>query len=383
MKILSTSDTYLPRVGGGEYHVHYLNRELGRMGHDVTLVTTEPGPAEERVIRVPYNGIASLPRIWRALWRASEGVDVVHAHYSYRLAFVAATVAFVRRVPFVVTQHGLGLLPQVNAPFFYDLAFRAWRCWSMAVARVVISTSDDLSVDIRALGFGAKIVHVPNGYDPEKFVPLPPPPPGPPLILAVRRLVPKNGIQYMVAAMPAILERFPGARFVSVGGGRMEKEIAALAAEFGVERSVEFQGPKSHDELSHLYAAAHVVAIPSTAESTSLACIEAMAMGKVVVASRVGGLVELLGAGEERGYLARLTDTEHCDYDAPLRIAPEKIGRLADAVIRALERPDEAAAKARAAAAYAPEHFAWPIVARETAAAFDRARGRDRTGRES
>jgi glycosyltransferase involved in cell wall biosynthesis len=367
MKILSTSDTYLPRLGGGEYHVHYLNRELARMGHDVTLLTTEPGPAgEEKVLRVPYKGVFSLPVIWSALWRASKGVDVIHAHYSYRLACVAAGVAFLRRIPLVVTQHGLGLLPQAGAPLWQDLVFRVWRRVGMTVATTVISTSDDLSIDIRALGFGGKIVHIPNGYDPEQFRPLPPPPAGTQTILAVRRLVPKNGIQYMVAALPAILKRFPGARFVSVGGGRLQDEIEGLARDLGVHGSIEFLGPKSHDELADLYAAANVVVIPSTAESTSLSCIEAMALRRPIVASRVGGLVELIGANDERGYLARITDTEHCDYEAPLKIAPEKIQRLADAVIRALEHPDEALAKAGAAAAYAPGHFAWPVVAKRT-----------------
>lgn len=367
MKILSTSDTYLPRLGGGEYHVHYLNRELMRMGHDVALLTTEPGPVgDDRVVRVLYKGMMSLPAIWSALWRASKGVDVIHAHYSYRLACVAAGVAFLRRIPLIVTQHGLGLLPQAGAPLWQDFVFRVWRRVGMTVATTVISTSDDLSIDIRALGFGKKIVHIPNGYDPEKFRPLPPPPAGAKTILAVRRLVPKNGIQYMVAALPAILKKFPDVRFVSVGGGRLESEIAALATELGVRDNIEFLGPKSHDELADLYAAANVVVIPSTAESTSLSCIEAMALRRPIVASRVGGLVELIGANDERGYLARITDTEHCDYEAPLKIASEKIQRLADAVIRALEHPDEALAKAEAAAAYAPGHFAWPVVAKRT-----------------
>ncbi len=46
MKILMTSDTYLPRLGGGEHHVHYLLRELRKLGEEVTFLTTEQGSDE-------------------------------------------------------------------------------------------------------------------------------------------------------------------------------------------------------------------------------------------------------------------------------------------------------------------------------------------------
>ncbi len=371
MKILMTSDTFLPRLGGGEYHVWYLMRELRRQGHDVRLYTTEPGNDEaddDGTMRLSYRGVRSLPSILRSLWNAADGVDLIHSHYSYRLGFLAAIVACLRRVPFVVTQHGLGLLPQAKAPLWQRIPFRVWRWWNMRVARVVVSTSDDLSVDIRALGFGSKIVHIPNGYDDARFMPLPAPPPhgDAPVILTVRRLVPKNGIQYLIAALPRIRERFPNVRYVCVGDGRLATDIRELATALGVIDRITFLGESGHDTLVDLYREADVVVIPSTAESTSLSCIEAMALGKTIVASRVGGLIELLGRHEERGALVALTESEHCDYDAPMTIAPEKIAALADAVIDAVAHPERSAAKAAAAAAYAPSHFAWPLIARRT-----------------
>jgi glycosyltransferase involved in cell wall biosynthesis len=367
MQILMTSDTFLPRLGGAEYHVSYLRRELRRMGHGVVLMTTERGQTddEEGIIRWPYSGVRFLLYLFFAVWRASRGVDLIHSHFSYRLAFLAGTVARLRRVPFVITQHGLGLLPQAGATKVQNIVFRFWRFWSMRMAHRIISTSEDLSREIRTLGFGHKIVSIPNGYDPERFFPLPSPPP-PLVILTVRRLVPKTGVQYLISALPALLERYPHLRCVIVGGGRLKEQLMALTENFKVSDAVEFAGDVPHERLIDFYRQAHVVVFPSTAESTSLACIEAMACGRVIVASRVGGLIELLGRNEERGYLVSITDTEHSSYDAPPTLSQDRIRHLADAILRALEAEEEAQGKAQKASNYVQSRFSWRLLVQQT-----------------
>ncbi|HRH94090.1 MAG TPA: glycosyltransferase family 4 protein [Candidatus Peribacteria bacterium] len=371
MRILMTSDTYLPLLGGGEYHVRYVRDELQKLGLEVRLFTTYPaGPGstdDAGIVRVRYAGFASVPSVFRALWRESKGAQLMHSHYSYRLAFLAGTVARLRGIPFVITQHGLGLLPQAGSRPWQTALFRLWRWWSMVCADSVISTSDDLSIDIRKLGFGRKITHIPNGFDASVFQPLPPPQ-GNPVVLTVRRLVPKTGIHYLIRALPELLKKHPGLRATLVGDGPIKPQLEALADELGVRGSVDFIGAVDHKRLLEYYRAAHVVAMPSSAESTSLTCIEAMALKRPVVASRVGGLVELLGADESRGYLVKLFDDEHCNYDAPWTLEPARITQLADAVSRVLTHPEEAAAKAGAASRHAHANFAWSLIASRTKA---------------
>lgn len=370
MNILMTSDTYLPRLGGGEYHVHYMARELRKLGHNVTLMVTEfdawPGDHQHQVHRRRYRGYASIFPIFILLWRLSRKADLIHGHYSYRLSWLAATVAYVRRIPFIVTQHGLGLLPQPGATPMQRIVFRLWRWWSMHVAGRVISTSDDLSMDIAALGFQSKIVHIPNGYDDDIFHPFPPTPSIKPTILAVRRFTPKNGIQYLIAALPAILKKFPDTRCVLIGDGPMKEQLCEFATSLQVNDHISFLGSLDHKQIVEHYKQADVVVIPSTAESTSLACIEAMAQQKSIVASRVGGLIELLGASEERGTLVRLTNDEHCNYNAPFLIPPDRIQHLSDGIIHALQNPEEGAQKAEKAAQYVKERYTWSIIARRT-----------------
>lgn len=370
MKILMTSDSYFPRLGGGEYHVHYLARELTAMGHEVTLVTVEPGESAAeifKVVRLPYTGFRSIPLIYKTLSALSRDADIVHAHYSYRLGCIAATAAYMRKKPFTVTQHGLGLLPQVGASFFHELVFRFWRHWTMRCAGKVISTSEDMSVVIRACGFGKKIVPISNGYDAHIFQPLSSPDFTSPRILTVRRLTPKNGVQYMVAAMPELKKNHPTLHLTCIGDGPWKERIRQLAVDLGVADSITFEGPVDHTRLLSFYRDTTLVVLPSTAESTSLTCIEAMALGRPVVASRVGGLIELLGNNEERGYLVSITDSDHSNYNAAFSLPPDRITRLAERISYAITHTEETLRKAKTASDYAAAGFSWSTIARRTA----------------
>ncbi len=370
MKILMTADTYLPRIGGGQYHVHYLVRELRKHGADITLYVTEAGTCDDDeegfVHRRVYKGPFSLFRVFWDIWRLSKENDLIHAHYSYRVAFISAIVAKLRRKPFVLTQHGLGLLPQAGVKGFYEWAFRVWRFWSMKGAHKIISTSEDLSLDIKKLGFGKKIVSISNGYDADFFHSGKQENRRRHTLLTTRRLVAKTGIQYLVAALPFVREKVPDCRYICIGDGRLKEDIVALAKELDVFDMISFEGMASHNELVSQLQSADIVVFPSTAESTSLSCIEAMGTMCTIVSSRVGGLVELLGEDEERGYLSDFVGQEHCNYDAPFRMPEDRIRMLADRIIYAFEHEKESKIKAAKAAAYAKEHYSWSVIADKT-----------------
>ncbi len=377
MRILMTSDTYLPRMGGGEYHVYYLARELHQLGHGIRLFVTEHNANTDTdpwvTIRTPYHGWKSILPIAKQLWSEAKLVDLIHSHYSYRLATISAVVALLQRKPFIITQHGLGLLPQAGAKWWQKILLRIMRYISQKNATVIISTSEDLSVDIRALGFAKKIVPITNGYDDQLFRPLQPPTNTNPVLVTIRRLVPKNGIQYLIAALPELRQKFPSLHYIAVGDGRLKDDLVALAQTLGVTDMITFAGAATHAQIIDYYSQAHVVVIPSTAESTSLSCIEAMALQKPIVASRVGGLIELIGANEERGWLVRITPTEHCDYHAPMQIESSRITSLALAISEALTQGDLIHKKTSAAAVYARTHFPWTIIAKKTEDAYKKA----------
>jgi PEP-CTERM/exosortase A-associated glycosyltransferase len=135
-----------------------------------------------------------------------------------------------------------------------------------------------------------------------------------------------EGLDTLLRALPAIVARRPEARVLLVGGGPKEAELRRLALDLGVQDLVQFTGRVPHAEVHRYYGAVDVLAYPRhsmrlTEIVTPLKPLEAMAQGKVLLASDVGGHRELI-RHDETGILFRADD----------------VGALASAVIDLLAR---------------------------------------------
>lgn len=116
------------------------------------------------------------------------------------------------------------------------------------------------------------------------------------LIGSVGRLDTRKGFEYLIRAIPAILREHPDTVVLLAGDGELEQSLKALAQELGVEDYVRFLG-FWHD-VRTLLAALEVVVVPSLSEGAPLSIIEAMAMGRPIVSTRVGGLTEIVDDNE-------------------------------------------------------------------------------------
>ncbi len=366
-----TSDTYLPSIGGAEVHVYELQTRLRAAGHHVTLFVADPRPHEEdgEGVHRDWWRLHRAPALWWKMWKLSKGADVYHSHYSYRLAVLNGMTARLRRKPFIVTLHGLGVLDHPNTPFIFDMMERFYRRASLALATQVISTSQDLADVAARFTSKKKILVIPNGLDTSAFRPQGVEKvlqvTGGPLILTVRRLVPKNGIHYAISAMPYVLRAFPDAKLVMVGDGRMREELEDRAQRLGVSHACMFMGTRPNQEIPKIAMQSDAVLFPSTAESTSIACAEMMSLEKPIIASRVGGLIELLGSESERGWLVRLVDWESCNYDAPMELPEDRYVEFAETIVRVLKDP-LSSQKCRVARKYAVENLDWGVIVRKT-----------------
>jgi glycosyltransferase involved in cell wall biosynthesis len=295
---------YPPRLGGIESHVESLCRGLAARGHTVSVVTsrTEEGGAPRetragvRVRRVllpkkslwgwTLNALLTIP----VFLRRAGAADIYHAHT--KQSVLGPTIAhFIHRRPLVVTVHSSHFLRMVKS-----VGWRAILRILLRPADVILTTSVELDDAVKSLGLPARTVALVNGVDTDLFQPTRPAlprEPGVALLLAVRRLVPKNGVRYLIEAMPLILARRRAVAYL-VGEGPLDAELKALAASLGVGEVVRFLGGVANADLPGYFSSADVVVVPSLIEATSIAALEAMACARPVAASRVGGLPEIV-----------------------------------------------------------------------------------------
>ena len=127
------------------------------------------------------------------------------------------------------------------------------------------------------------------------------------VIGAVGNLYPVKGHQYLLQAMPVVLQQYPGATLVLVGRGDLEASLKEQAKQLGIEGQVRFLGMRQ--DIPNLLAIMSIFVMPSLSEGLSLALLEAMVAGRPVVATRVGGNAELVVNGET-GILVESKDFE-------------------------------------------------------------------------
>jgi glycosyltransferase involved in cell wall biosynthesis len=297
-------------LGGAEHALFMLIEALDPAAWRPTLLLeeatgTEPLAERAAALGVPVQMIAPMPlglggaRRVPALVRLlrAERPAVFHAHLSWPLAakygLVAAVVA---RVPAVVAT--VQLIPK----FELDRSSRAQlRALSAGVGRY-IAVSRDVATELvgRFRWPAGKVEVVYNAVQLERFEA----PRSPtlraelagererPVVLTSARLDEQKGHQVLFRAATEI----PDAVFALAGEGPERASLEALAAELGIADRVLFLGQRS--DIPELLAASDVFALPSLYEGSSLALLEAMAAGRALVSSAIGGTDELIDDGE-------------------------------------------------------------------------------------
>jgi glycosyltransferase involved in cell wall biosynthesis len=397
MKIGMLVDTYLPILGGAEVHVLELSRALRAQGDDVTICTAveknsgiaggeaarnarktfppfplEGGMGEEfPTLRLPmlkgggWRAVAAIPLALPRLVAFVREVDIVHCHYSFLMAALGTLLGRLLGKRSAVTLHGLGTL---DSSVGRSALWRFYRWVSLKLADTVIATSEEMKLVALRFTSAERVVVIPNGVDSRKFAPAEKPDAADEevIILTMRRLAPKNGVQYLVEAAPEVVAAVPGACFWVAGEGKLESYIRKRVAELGLEKHFRFLGIVPHSQTPDIYRQADVTVFPSSAESTSLACLEAMCMEKAIVASSLAAYKELLGASSERGLLVPLFDREDSDYNAPLSLPAERIHALAQAIIALAGDAVLRLRLGQAARSFAAARFDWKVIAEET-----------------
>lgn len=276
----------------------------------------------------PYS-LALAVEIHRVAQR--EELDLVHVHY----AIPHATSAWIAQemlqeegghLPFVTTLHGTDITLMGIHPSFHRITR-----FSIDHSTGITAVSGFLA-DATARDFGVardRIEVIPNFIDPNVYRPGKEPchratlaPDGEKIVMHVSNFRPVKRVQDVVATFAQIMKKLPS-RLVFVGDGPERPRVQALAEEMGIGDHVVFLG--KHASVDELLSCADLFLLPSESESFGLAALEAMACGTPVVASRVGGLPEVIGDGVG-GYLCEVGDVQGM-AEAGIRILSDDVLR--------------------------------------------------------
>ncbi|MFC1904602.1 glycosyltransferase family 4 protein [Chloroflexota bacterium] len=324
MKIALISPYDFAYPGGVTHHIAALEHHFTKAGHDVRVIAPASKVVsgfDDRFIpigkprSIPSSG--SICRISISLRLApdikavlsQEKFDIVHLHEPFMPMLCSAVLRFSNNIN-VGTFHACHGKPGYNF---------GWPVSLLMLHRRMHKLDGKIAVSKAALGFISKYVPgyyniIPNGIDLERFSPDMSPiekySDGKLNILFVGRLESRKGLNYLIKAYQLVKPEIPDSRLIVVGPGtRSRHKYEKLVIQHGL-KDVVFVGYVTYDELPRYYKTADIYCSPATGrESFGIVLLEAMAMGKPIVASNIEGYAGVMTNGAE-GLLVPPRDKE-------------------------------------------------------------------------
>jgi phosphatidyl-myo-inositol alpha-mannosyltransferase len=372
MRVALVTEFYYPHLGGVTEHVHNLARTLIQSGHHAIIITShmgepsrghEPGEMDQDPSYVYRIGTSRVIYSYGSFARVTTGhglrrrirnilrreqIDLVHVHGGLNpvLGLVAPDAAGDLDIPVVATFHSWFHRSALCRIFRRPLQKRLDR------HAAVIAVSQPV-VEAHARYFKADWRIIPNGVDTSFFRPdgsdrhssrdteLE--------LLFLGRLDPRNGLDIVLSAMPAVLEQFPEVRLTIAGDGPLRRLYQRLAAPVG--RHVSFIGSVNGNRPV-FYSRADLYLCPTTKASFGITLLEAMACATPMVVSDITGFRELVSGGDEAVLVPR-----------------NDSGAWAETIV-ALLHDDRRRERMGSAGLSKAERFAWPRVAAEVTAVY-------------
>jgi glycosyltransferase involved in cell wall biosynthesis len=218
---------------------------------------------------------------------ARSGVEHLHAHFGDNPAAVALLVSELGGPSFSFTSHGTGSFAD---PLSVALPFKLERC-AFAVAVCEFGRSQHMRWS--APEHWPRMHVVRCGLDRAFLAAEPTPVPEVPRFVAVARFGPEKGLPVLLDALGALKSEGRAFELVLVGDGPLRGALGSQARALGIEGSVRFAGWKSNADVQSEVRASRALVLPSFSEGLPIVILEALALGRPVVATAVGGVPEI------------------------------------------------------------------------------------------
>ena len=319
-KICLVTHFFPPHIGGIEKVAEEQCKRLSKLGYQISVLTSKTHKQNEHRIEgihvFPYPVLSLAERVglpypvplfkaYKIFTEVIRKCDIVHVHgHPYMSSYIACKIAKKYKKPLILTQHNtfidfrswLNIVEQLND----------WVVGSMVLkdADKVITVSRKTMEYVLKLGADkSKTSVMYNGVDQNFFYPMNKErskdklglPENKLLILTVRRLVYKNGLDTLLESASLLARDCPNLLFIVVGNGPDRKFMTNRIRQLGVNDNVRLAGFVPEELLPLYYNAADYFVIPSSSgEGLPLVLLEAMACGLPVIATTVGGTPEII-----------------------------------------------------------------------------------------
>lgn len=292
-------------IGGITSYTLTLARGLEKKGHNVYLASSggsllpafidsgiEYAPIPIKTKKEINPKIIYSAFILSALIREKQ-IDIIHSQ-SRTTQVLGALLRKFTGVPYISTCHGF---------FKKRILRKIFPCWGKKVIAISAQVKEHLIKDFKVKESDIEVIH--NGIEVEKYKPQAT---GyrlqrrkdlglkdGPVIGIVARLSDVKGHQYLIEAMPMVVEKIPQAQLLIVGSGKMQGDLQSRAQDLGIRRNIFFIPEVS--DTREVLGVMDLFVMPSLNEGLGLAIIEAMAQGLAVIGSSVGGIKTLIQDG--------------------------------------------------------------------------------------
>ena len=273
--------------------------------------------------------------------------DLIHAQFLLS-GVVGVWIKKITRRELIITAHGSDVYMIPEAGLFQKSYIRA-----ISNANAIITVSNANKERLTTLGLpGDKIIVIPNGIELSMFnntistlrvheagI----------QIVWVGRMVEVKGLEYLFSAMRIIVSSYPNSKLTLIGDGPLKDKLERLAGALSLTENITFIGYVKNTEVPQYLKEADIFVLPSLSEGFPVVIPEAMAAGKPIVASNVGGISDAVTDGVT-GFL----------------VAPENAEWLAEKLIYLIEHPEVSVSMGKAGRKKVEEQFTWGEIAKRT-----------------
>lgn len=329
MRILVLNHEFPPVGGGGGRAAESICRALAMRGHEIRVLTShmKGQPREEerdgyRIMRIPSLRTqafrASLPSMFAyvlaGLWAGSRLMrifqpDVIHVHFAVPAGALAWFLSKRTRVPYVLTAHlgdVPGGVPEKTRDWFRWIFPFTRFVWRDAGARVAVS---EFTRGLALQHYKEDILVIPNGVDVNPAEPVEIHANHPPRIAFAGRFMEQKSPLRVVEVLNEIRD-IPW-KCVMIGDGPLLAGVKHSVSKFGLDDRFDLTGWIAPEEVMEWLGKSDILFMPSLSEGLPVVGIQALSKGLAIVASRVGGFVELVDE-DRNGHLLEPGDTAGC-----------------------------------------------------------------------